>query len=101
MPRRYRPFGLLRYTERKRPAPKGERQMWRRHGRSRRALDVTIIVVGCLCTFLAAVEAEESSVFAGKTITITVGFGTGGSYDLYSRLLAPSLTKHIPGHPNV
>jgi tripartite-type tricarboxylate transporter receptor subunit TctC len=39
--------------------------------------------------------------FAGKTVTIAVGFGTGGGYDIYARLVAAHLGNHLPGKPNV
>ena len=39
--------------------------------------------------------------YAGKTITITVGFTPGGGYDLYARLAAQLLGRYIPGKPNV
>jgi tripartite-type tricarboxylate transporter receptor subunit TctC len=39
--------------------------------------------------------------YAGKTVNIVVGYGPGGGYDLYSRLIARHLGKHIPGHPSV
>jgi len=39
--------------------------------------------------------------FARKTVTIYVGYTAGGSYDLYARLIARHLGKHIPGQPNV
>jgi tripartite-type tricarboxylate transporter receptor subunit TctC len=39
--------------------------------------------------------------YAGKTITITVGFSPGGGYDLYARLVAQFLGRYIPGKPNV
>jgi tripartite-type tricarboxylate transporter receptor subunit TctC len=39
--------------------------------------------------------------FARKTITIYVGYTAGGSYDLYARLIARHLGKHIPGNPAV
>jgi len=39
--------------------------------------------------------------YKGKTITFIVGSGPGGSYDLYARLLANTMPKYIPGHPNV
>jgi tripartite-type tricarboxylate transporter receptor subunit TctC len=39
--------------------------------------------------------------YKGKTITFIVGSGPGGSYDLYARLLAASMSKYIPGHPTV
>jgi tripartite-type tricarboxylate transporter receptor subunit TctC len=39
--------------------------------------------------------------YAGKTITITVGFSPGGGYDLYARLVAQFLGRYIPGRPTV
>jgi tripartite-type tricarboxylate transporter receptor subunit TctC len=39
--------------------------------------------------------------YAGKTLTIVVGYKTGGGYDATARLLARHLPKHIPGKPNV
>jgi tripartite-type tricarboxylate transporter receptor subunit TctC len=39
--------------------------------------------------------------YAGKTVTIIVGYKTGGGYDATARLLARHLPKHIPGKPNV
>jgi tripartite-type tricarboxylate transporter receptor subunit TctC len=39
--------------------------------------------------------------FARKTITVTIGYTAGGSYDLYGRTIARHLGKHIPGQPTV
>lgn len=39
--------------------------------------------------------------FRGKTITILVGYDAGGGYDLYARLVAQFLGRHIPGQPSV
>ena len=39
--------------------------------------------------------------YAGKTITIIVGYKTGGGYDATARVLARHLPKHIPGKPTV
>jgi tripartite-type tricarboxylate transporter receptor subunit TctC len=39
--------------------------------------------------------------FAGKTVTIYVGYTAGGSYDLYGRLIARHLGAHLPGHPTL
>jgi tripartite-type tricarboxylate transporter receptor subunit TctC len=39
--------------------------------------------------------------YAGKQITLVVGSGPGGGYDLYGRILAPYLSNHLPGKPNV
>jgi tripartite-type tricarboxylate transporter receptor subunit TctC len=39
--------------------------------------------------------------YRGKTVNFIVGFGPGGGYDLYPRVLSRHLGRHIPGHPNV
>jgi tripartite-type tricarboxylate transporter receptor subunit TctC len=39
--------------------------------------------------------------FAGKTVTIVVGFKPGGGYDAVARVLARHLPKHLPGKPTV
>jgi tripartite-type tricarboxylate transporter receptor subunit TctC len=39
--------------------------------------------------------------FARKTVTIYIGYTPGGSYDLYARLIARHLGKHVPGNPAV
>jgi tripartite-type tricarboxylate transporter receptor subunit TctC len=39
--------------------------------------------------------------YAGKTITLIVGYKTGGGYDATARLLARHLPKHIPGKPTI
>jgi tripartite-type tricarboxylate transporter receptor subunit TctC len=39
--------------------------------------------------------------YKGKTINLVTGFSAGGNYDLYARLLAEFLGKHIPGQPQV
>ena len=39
--------------------------------------------------------------YAGKTVTIIVGYKTGGGYDATARVLARHLPKHIPGKPTV
>jgi tripartite-type tricarboxylate transporter receptor subunit TctC len=39
--------------------------------------------------------------YKGRTVTIYVGAGAGGTYSIYSHLLAEHLGKHIPGSPNI
>src|SRR5438105_7118483 len=60
-----------------------------------------------VATALVVVVAEAARAqsaeqfFARKTITISIGYTAGGSYDLYGRLVARHLGKHIPGNPTV
>jgi tripartite-type tricarboxylate transporter receptor subunit TctC len=47
-------------------------------------------------------QAQSPDAFyKGKTVTIFIGYGAGGGYDLYSRLLARHLGKHLAGNPTV
>jgi tripartite-type tricarboxylate transporter receptor subunit TctC len=39
--------------------------------------------------------------YTGKTINLTVGFDSGGGYDVYARLLARHMSRHIPGKPAI
>ena len=39
--------------------------------------------------------------YRGKTISMVMGTGPGGSYDLYGRTIAEHLTRHIPGNPKI
>jgi len=39
--------------------------------------------------------------FRGKTINLYVAFPAGGGYDIYSRLAARFMAKHLPGNPNI
>jgi tripartite-type tricarboxylate transporter receptor subunit TctC len=39
--------------------------------------------------------------YKGRTITLIVGYGVGGGYDLFARLMARHLGRHIPGNPTV
>ncbi len=39
--------------------------------------------------------------YRGKQVQIYVGYGAGGGYDAYARLIARHLGRHIPGDPRV
>jgi tripartite-type tricarboxylate transporter receptor subunit TctC len=49
----------------------------------------------------SAAVAQTADVFAGKTVTMIIGFGPGGGYDLWGRTVARHIGKHLPGKPNV
>ncbi len=53
---------------------------------------------------LGALNAQaqtQESFFKGRTVSIYIGFGGGGSYDFYGHLIARHIGKHIPGNPTV
>jgi tripartite-type tricarboxylate transporter receptor subunit TctC len=54
-----------------------------------------------LLLLLGAELQAQATYYQGKTITFIVGSGAGTAYDMYGRLLANYIGKHIPGNPNV
>src|SRR5690606_10265996 len=63
-------------------------------------------MLGCvaLAALIVAAPARAQSVeqfYSGKTITLLVGAGPGGSYDVYARTLARHMPRHIPGQPTM
>jgi tripartite-type tricarboxylate transporter receptor subunit TctC len=42
-----------------------------------------------------------SDFYRGKQLNLIVGYGTGGGYDVYARLVARYLGKYIPGNPSI
>src|ERR1700746_1931690 len=39
--------------------------------------------------------------YKGRTVTLIVGYGPGGGYDLFARLMARHLGRYIPGNPTI
>jgi len=62
----------------------------------------TIASLCALATLASQPAAADNAAdfFKGKQISIMVGYGAG-SYDLYARLLAQFLRRHLPGQPTV
>src|SRR2546429_1308143 len=58
-----------------------------------------LALIGALSVLPFAAAAAQS--FAGKTVTIVVGYKPGGGYDATARLLARRLPDHLPGKPTV
>ena len=57
-----------------------------------------------LCLFgSTAIAAAQSAAefYKGKTVSLQVGFGTGGEDDLWARTISRHLANHIPGNPTV
>ena len=53
---------------------------------------------------LAATPAHADTVadfYKGRQVNLIVGYGPGGGYDTYARLLARHFGRFIPGNPNV
>jgi tripartite-type tricarboxylate transporter receptor subunit TctC len=70
-------------------------------------------LAGTLATFLAlavalpvalpvaATAQDAGDFYKGRTISILVGAGEGGSFVPYAQVLAEHMKRHIPGSPNI
>src|SRR5581483_3408416 len=47
----------------------------------------------------AARADDIADFYKGKPMTMVIGIPPGGGYDIYARLVARHLTRHIPGQP--
>jgi tripartite-type tricarboxylate transporter receptor subunit TctC len=66
------------------------------------------IRIGVLSLLLAALSYAPAShadpitdFYRGKTVRVVIGYGPGGGYDIYGRLAAEFLGRHIPGNPTI
>jgi tripartite-type tricarboxylate transporter receptor subunit TctC len=57
-------------------------------------------VAFCALAALAVLPAHAEDFYKGKTITVTVSTGPGGTYDSIARLLQRHMPRHLPGTPN-
>lgn len=62
---------------------------------------VMVLVTMLVACFAIAQRAEAEDFYAGKTLTILVGFSASGGFDINARVLARHIGRHIPGNPNV
>lgn len=59
------------------------------------------LVISLVVGVPAAAPAGAAEFYAGKTISLVVGYSAGGGYDVYSRMIARHIGRHIPGNPNL
>jgi tripartite-type tricarboxylate transporter receptor subunit TctC len=49
----------------------------------------------------APAAAQAGPSLAGRNVQMLIGFGPGGGYDLWGRVVARHIGKHLPGNPSV
>ena len=69
--------------------------------RSRLVQIATAISIAVAASTAPALADPVADFYRGKTVTIQVGYGPGGGYDVTARLIAQFLGDHIPGKPRV
>jgi tripartite-type tricarboxylate transporter receptor subunit TctC len=68
--------------------------------RSRTGIGVLLACLSLAWSQAAPAQGVDSF-FRGKQLEILVGNAAGGGYDLYSRVLARHIGRHVPGNPAV
>jgi tripartite-type tricarboxylate transporter receptor subunit TctC len=56
--------------------------------------------MACIATGAIA-QSDVADFYRGKTVNVIIGTSPGGGYDLYGRLVARNIGRHIPGQPTV
>src|SRR5947209_8177802 len=66
----------------------------------RRPIAAVVLLAAALAALTARAQTVEEF-YRGKRLTLTVGYGPGGGYDVFARLLARHLGRFIPGNPPI
>jgi len=68
----------------------------------RTRIPAAAIIAAIIISACASAQAQSPAEFYRNAgIRISVGFGSGGGYDIYARTLARHLGKHVAGNPSV
>ena len=62
---------------------------------STKKLSLGVLALGAAVLAFQPAAYAASEFYKGKTIRFVVGFGAGGGYDAYSRMLAPRFAKEL------
>ena len=68
------------------------------------AASIAALLVGALLAptpALSGAAPTPAEFYKGRTISLTIGYAPGGGYDLYGRVLAQHMSRHIPGNPRI
>ncbi|MGH6692593.1 MAG: Bug family tripartite tricarboxylate transporter substrate binding protein [Gammaproteobacteria bacterium] len=72
-----------------------------------RSLPIIAAVAAIAAALLAPAPAFSGAAptpaeyYKGRTINMIIGYAPGGGYDLYGRVLAQHMSRHIPGNPKI
>jgi tripartite-type tricarboxylate transporter receptor subunit TctC len=62
---------------------------------------LAIALVASLALATSASADDVADFYKGRTINLIVGYGPSGGYDLFARMMARHLGRHIPGNPTI
>jgi tripartite-type tricarboxylate transporter receptor subunit TctC len=61
---------------------------------------IALALVGCVCSGTAGADSV-ADFYRGKTLKMVINSTPGAGYDIYARLVARYMAKHIPGKPTI
>ena len=62
----------------------------------------SLSAVALVAGLAGAAQAQSVEQFyKGKNVNLYIGYGTGGGYDFYGRLVSRHMGRHIPGNPTI
>src|SRR4029079_12870966 len=63
---------------------------------------ISLLLLAVVVLLPASAKAQSvEDFYRGKTLSMVIGYPTGGANDRYARAIARHIGKHIPGHPSV
>jgi tripartite-type tricarboxylate transporter receptor subunit TctC len=68
---------------------------------SRRFMRAIAIVATAIALPTVTHAQSVADFYKGKTVELLIGYSGGGGYDVYARLLARHMGRHIPGNPTI
>ena len=67
-----------------------------------RGIAQTLITAALLSTPVGESRAQTPADFCkGRTVDLYIGYSVGGGYDVYARMIARHMGRHIPGNPTI
>jgi tripartite-type tricarboxylate transporter receptor subunit TctC len=67
----------------------------------RAAICASVALAAATISVTPCAAQDGAGFYKGRTVSILMGTGPGGSYDLYGRTIADHLARHIPGNPTI
>ena len=65
----------------------------------REVLRTLAVIVAAVWVTASTIPVQAQDFYKDKTVRLIVGYSPGGSFDLYTRVIARHFPKHVPGNP--
>ncbi|HEY7243881.1 MAG TPA: hypothetical protein VH678_08365 [Xanthobacteraceae bacterium] len=69
--------------------------------RRRITIGAAVVLAAAVAHVLPIAAQPVADFYRGKTLRMLIGYGPGGGYDIYGRLVAEFLPRYLPGNPTI